>query len=156
MLTAVGVRERRVSDVVFDAGSDRTTSHTSGRMTGRMEVVARVSGRRKWTSGQKLEILRDAFGPGGSVREAIELHEVSSGLLYTWRRQAAAGTLDGLTKPALLSFAEVCVGEPPMLPPPSSPAGGMIGIELPSGIRLSVDGSVDAEALARVLSVLPR
>lgn len=125
-------------------------------MTGRMEIVARVSGRRKWTMEQKLEILRDAFGPGGSVREAIELHEVSSGLLYTWRRQAVAGTLDGSAKPALPSFAEVHVTEPPMLPSPSSPAGGMIGIELPSGIRLSVDGSVDAEALARVLSVLPR
>lgn len=139
-----------MSDVIVEAEGARTTS----RMTDRIEVVARVSGRRKWTSGQKLEILRDAFGPGGSVREAIELHEVSSGLLYTWRRQAVAGTLEGL--PALPSFAEVCVGEPPMLPSPSSPGGGMIGIELPSGIRLSVDGSVDAEALARVLSVLPR
>lgn len=145
-----------MSDVIVEAEGDRTTSHTSGRMTGRMEIVARVSGRRKWTTEQKLEILRDAFGPGGSVREAIELHEVSSGLLYTWRRQAVAGTLDGLVKPALPSFAEVCVAEPPMLPSPSSPTGGVIGIELPSGIRLSVDGSVDAEVLARVLSVLPR
>ena len=145
-----------MSDVIVEAEGARTTSHTSGRMTGRMEIVARVSGRRKWTTEQKLEILRDAFGPGGSVREAIELHEVSSGLLYTWRRQAVAGTLDGSVKPALPSFAEVHVTEPPLLPSPSLPAGGMIGIELASGIRLSVDGSVDAEALARVLSVLPR
>lgn len=145
-----------MSDVIVGHEGALTTSHTSGRMTGRMEIVARVSGRRKWTTEQKLEILRDAFGPGGSVREAIELHEVSSGLLYTWRRQAVAGTLDDLVKPALPSFAEVHVTEPPMLPAPSSPTGGMIGIELPSGIRLSVDGSVDAEALARVLSVLPR
>jgi transposase len=101
-----------------------------------MEVVARVSGRRKWTSEEKLEILRDAFGPGGSVREAIELHEVYSGLLYTWRRQAVAGTLNGSVKPVLPSFAEVCVAELPMLP---SSAGGVIGIELPSGIKLSVD-----------------
>lgn len=145
-----------MSDVIVEAECARTTSHTSGRTTGRMEVVARVSGRRKWTAEQKLDILRDAFGPGGSVREAIELHEVSSGLLYTWRRQAVAGTLNGSVKPALPSFAEVCVAELPMLPSPPSSAGGVIGIELPSGIKLSVDGSVDAEALARVLSVLPR
>ena len=149
-----------MSDVIVEAEGART----SGRTTARMEVVARDSGRRKWTTEQKLEILRDAFGPGGSVREAIELHEVSSGLLYTWRRQAVAGTLDGSVKPALPSpsaalragFAEVHVTEPAMLPSPSSPTGGMIGIELPSGIRLSVDGAVDAEALAPALSVLPR
>ena len=33
---------------------------------------------------------------------------------------------------------------------------GQIGIELPSGVRLTVDGTVDAEALSRVISVLAR
>lgn len=52
------------------------TSLTSGRMTGRIEVIARVSGRRFWTVEQKLAMLRDAFGPGGSVRSAMERHDV--------------------------------------------------------------------------------
>jgi transposase len=33
---------------------------------------------------------------------------------------------------------------------------GQIGIELPSGVRLTVDAAVDAEALARVIAVLGR
>lgn len=33
---------------------------------------------------------------------------------------------------------------------------GQIGIELPSGVRLTVDGAVDAEALSRVMGVLTR
>jgi transposase len=33
---------------------------------------------------------------------------------------------------------------------------GQISIELPSGVRLTVDGEVDAEALSRVISVLAR
>jgi hypothetical protein len=33
---------------------------------------------------------------------------------------------------------------------------GKIGIELPSGVRLTVDGAVDAEALSRVIGVLAR
>jgi transposase len=33
---------------------------------------------------------------------------------------------------------------------------GQIGIELPSGVRLTVDASVDAEALSRVIGVLAR
>ena len=142
-----------------DIEDDGASSHTSGRMTGRIEVVGRVSGRRRWTVEQKLAILRDGFGPGGSVRDACERHGVGSGQMYTWRRQAMSGELTGVPPPALPSFVEVEVAVPsvPMLPSPE-PArpGGQIGIELGSGIRLTVDTDVDADALARVLAVLTR
>ena len=138
-------------------------------MSSRIEVVARVSGRRAWTVEQKLAMLRDAFGPGGSVRTSIKRHEVSSGLLYTWRRQAMSGELASTPRPALLGpvvdatpcFAEVRVMDRPPAPAPSCPPvcvdpPGRIGIELPSGVRLSVDAAVDAEALSRVLGALAR
>ena len=80
-------------------------------MTSRIEVVARVSGRRYWTVGQKLGMLRDAFGSGGSVRTATEQHEISSGLLYTWRKQAMSGELTGITPVAALPHVtEVRIG----------------------------------------------
>ena len=134
-------------------------------MTGRIEVIARVSGRRYWSVDQKLAMLRDAFGPCGSVRSAMERHDVTSGSLYTWRRNAMAGLL--LDRPSKTlpvpaknsaSFAEVSIADPVAipLPAPAPEALGKIGIELPSGIRLSVDAWVDAEALGRVLSVLQR
>ena len=137
------------------------SGHTTGRMSGRIEVVARVSGRRHWTVEQKLSILRDAFGPNGSVRDTVERHEVGSGQLYTWRQQAMSGTLAGSARSPVPVFAQVKVmaTEPmvPLLPAPTPPEPtGKIGIELPSGIRLSVDTGVDAEALARVLSVVGR
>jgi transposase len=146
-----------VSDEVVEGSS----GHTTGRMSGRIEVVARVSGRRHWTVEQKLAILRDAFGPNGSVRDTVERHEVGSGQLYTWRQQAMSGTLAGVSRPTAPAFAQVQIApaEPilPLLPAPSSPEPtGRIGIELPSGIRLSVDAGVDAEALARVFSVVSR
>ena len=130
-------------------------------MSGRIEVIARVSGRRHWTVEQKLMILRDAFGPNGSVRDTVERHEVESGQLYTWRQQAMSGTLAGVTRPPAPAFAQVQIAQaepiPPLLPAPTSPEPtGKIGIELLSGIRLSVDAGVDAEALARVLSVIGR
>ena len=130
-------------------------------MTSRIELVARVSGRRYWTVEQKLGMLRDAFGSGGSVRAAIERHEISSGLLYTWRKQAMSGELTGIAPVAALpDFAEVRIAahQAPIaaLPPPPSPdVSGRISIELPSGIRINVDAQVDAAALARVLAVLP-
>lgn len=139
-----------------DVSSD-TTGHMSGRMTGRVEIVGRVSGRRRWTVEQKLAILRDAFGPDGSVRSACERHEVGSGQLYTWRRLAMSGELTGTKRTALPAFAEVEVSEP-LLPAVASPmqACGQIGIELPSGVKLTVDTTVDADALARVIGVLAR
>jgi transposase len=58
-------------------------------------------------------------------------------------------------------FAEVEIAEPEQ-PPPRAIAElaqvsiGQIGIELSSGIKLTVDAGVDADALARVLSVVGR
>lgn len=58
--------------MVDDEVVELVSGHTSDRMSSRIEVVARVSGRRAWTVEQKLTMLRDAFGPGGSVRASIE------------------------------------------------------------------------------------
>lgn len=70
-----------------------------------------------------------------------------------------SGELTGVPPPTLPSFAEVEVTVPsvPILPSPESTRpGGQIGIELRSGIRLTVDTEVDADALARVIAVLTR
>jgi transposase len=110
----------------------------------------------------------------------MEQHDVSSGQLYTWRHQAMSGELTGMAPPVLTPalagsplagpplpgampcFAEVSIAE---VTPPTSPhvisepahAGpSQIGIELSSGIRLTLDAGFDAEALARVLSVVGR
>ena len=146
-----------MSDEIEDTASERASSHTSNRMSSRIEVVSRVSGRRRWTVEQKLAVLRDAFGPEGCVRTACERHDVGSGSIYTWRRQAMSGELAGGRKLAEPAFAEVQIGEPPALPAPIvSLATGLIGIELPSGIRVTVDAAIDADALSRVIGVLTR
>lgn len=115
-----------------------------------MEVVGRVSGRRRWSVEQKLGILREAFGPGASVRDALDRYEIGSGLLYTWRRLALAGQL---MPGSARRFAEVTVADPVRS---FASAGGLIAIDLPTGVRISVDPQVDADALARVLGVLAR
>ena len=117
-----------------------------------------MSGRRRWTVEQKLAALRDAFGPEGCVRTACERHEVGSGSIYTWRRQAMSGELTGVRKPIEPTFAEVQISEQLALPAPTVAvrSNGVIGIELPSGIKVSVDATVDADALSRVIGVLAR
>ena len=147
-----------MDDIDDDGTSSHTTGHMSTRMTGRVEIVGRVSGRRRWTVEQKLVALRDAFGPEGCVRTACERHYVGSGSIYTWRRQAMSGELAGVRKLGEPAFAEVQISAQPALPAPTLAArsGSVIGIELPSGIRVSVDATVDADALSRVIGILTR
>lgn len=132
-------------DIEASGASALTTGHMSDRMSSRIAVVG---GRRRWSVEQKLSILREAFGPDGSV----ERHAIGSGMLYTWRRQALAGDLTGAKRTPPPAFAEVEV----TVPTAATAGSGQIGIELPSGVRLTVDAAVDASALARVMSVLAR
>ena len=49
--------------------------------------------RRRWSDEDKAVILGEAFGPGGCVTEVARRHDVSSGLIYTWRRNARAAAV---------------------------------------------------------------
>ena len=136
-------------DIGAAGASVLVSGHMSNRMSSRIAVVG---GRRRWSVDQKLAILREAFGPDGSVSATCQRHAVGSGMLYTWRRQALAGGLTGAKRASVPSFAEVEVS----VPTTALAGSGHIGIELPSGVRLTVDAAVDTDALARVMSVLAR
>ena len=136
-------------DIAATGASALTTGHMSDHMSSRIAVVG---GRRRWSVDQKLSILREAFGPDGSVSATCQRHAVGSGMLYTWRRQALAGDLTGAKRTPVPSFAEVEVS----VPATATAGSGQIVIELPPGVRLTVDAAVDADALARVMSVLAR
>lgn len=112
-------------------------------MSSRIEIVSRVSGRRRWTVEQKLAVLRDAFGPEGCVRAACERHDVGSGSIYTWRRQAMSGELAGVRKLAEPAFAEVQISEQPALPAPTVAAvGGTVVEAFVTRARLAVGETV--------------
>lgn len=136
-------------DIEATGASALTTGHMSDRMISQITVVG---GRRRWSVDQKLEILREAFGPDGSDGATCQRHAIGSGLIYTWRRQALTGDLTGTKRAPPPSFAKVEVS----VPTATLAGNGQIGIELPSGVRLTVDAAVDAGALARVMSVLAR
>ena len=126
----------------------------------RGEVLAGPERRRRWSVEEKLRVLAQSVAPGSSVMLVCRMHGISSGQLYTWRRQFRAGELTG--------FAPVRVASPVGQLAPSSPvvdpapanlevdrsADGMIEVELPSGVKLRITGMVDEAALRRVLSAL--
>ena len=55
-----------------------------------VEVRVRRERRRRWTPADKLRIVQEAFAPNVIAKRVAERHEISTGLLFTWRRQFMA------------------------------------------------------------------
>jgi transposase-like protein len=142
----------------------------------RVEIIARTERRRKFSDVEKAAILAEADEDGVSVRQVAERHEIAESLIYNWRsarRQAAviaSEALEFIPYGAIITAepaAAPAVPEPQKVPRPVSlpmpptpeelirphPGArpGAIDIDLPSGVRLSVDSYVNEKALARVL-----
>ena len=127
----------------------------------RGEVLTGPERRRRWSIEEKLRILAQSVAPGSSVLLVCRMHGISSGQLYTWRRQFRTGELTGfapvtVASPAMGQLASIIADiEPaPASPTVDQPASGAIEVELPSGVKLRLTGVVDAVALRQVLSAL--
>ena len=53
----------------------------------RVEVTIRGERRRRWSSEEKLQIVRETLRPGAVTAAVAERHEIGTGQLYTWRKQ---------------------------------------------------------------------
>ena len=54
---------------------------------GQVTVLAGPERRRRWGEAQRLQILAEAFSPGACVAQVARQYDISTGLLYTWRRK---------------------------------------------------------------------
>lgn len=64
---------------------------------GQITVMTGRERRRRWSDEERLEILAEAFAPGACVADVSRRRDVSTSLIYTWRRklreQSAAASL---------------------------------------------------------------
>jgi transposase len=97
---------------------------------------------RRWSEGQKRQIVAETRQPGMSVSVVARRHNLNTNQLFQWRGKFKAN--DGVL--ALAGFVPVKVEKPQSLP-----AEGLIAIELACGIVVRVDRNVDGAALQRVL-----
>ena len=148
--------------------SDHTTGRRSARSQ-RVEIITRDERRRRWTLEQKHEIVAESLGPELTPTEVARKHAISSGQLYTWRRQLLS-VPGAVVTGAMPRFASVEVAPTrldasgsavldehiPAAPPVAARPEGTIEILLPGGVLLRVDARVDGRALRRVLDALER
>ena len=126
----------------------------------RGEVLAGPERRRRWSVEEKLRILAQSVAAGSSVLLVCRMHGISSGQLYTWRRQFRSGELTGFAPVTVASPLGQLTSVSPDVDPASAkaeadrPVSGMIEVELRSGAKLRITGPVDAAVLRQVLSAL--
>ena len=150
------------SNSPLDADDALTTGRKSSR-SARVEVLVRADRRRRWSPERKREIVAESLEAGCRPAEVALRHGISTGQLYTWRREML-GLQRAVTRseaphftpveltPETPGSAEAASG-PETRMSPARPAG-LIEIVLPSGVSLQVDAEVDARALRRVLGAL--
>jgi transposase len=123
---------------------------------GQMTVVSGPERCRRWTEEQRLQIVAEAFTPGARVAVVCRRHDISSKLIYTWRRKLLdAEVAQKASAPKALAtpvFAEAVIdGDAVPISVAEHPA--MI-IDLPPGKRLSFFAPASPALVAAALKGL--
>jgi transposase len=129
-----------------------------------MEIITGVERRRRWRVEEKLRIVAECERPGACLAAVARQHDVSSGLLWNWRRQTRRGLLGADLAPAFLPVH--LAGEPvsrdpgqqsmPLAMPAGmpTPADDQIEIMLADGTMVRAGHNVSLATLRRVLAAL--
>ena len=115
-------------------------------------VIVGAERRRRWGDEERLAILAEAFAPGACVAEVSRRLDVSTSLIYTWRRkmlEAHAASADRMPEPG---FAEAVMVDDGARA--SSNAAPAIVIDLARGRRISIFASASPAQVAAALKVL--
>jgi transposase len=139
---------------------DSATDGSKRSVNERIDIRVGVERRRRWGREDKLRIVRESLTPNVVVTEVARRHEISTGLLYTWRKQALAGLLGGFMPVRIVANAEVSAvsaledrsGEETK--PAVARSRGLVEVVWPNGIVVRVDADVDERALRCVLAAL--
>jgi transposase len=130
------------------ASYDGRKSAVRARPERGVEVQVRPVRRRNWPDEDKLRMVRETLQPGAVVQAVADRYEVSSGQLYTWRKEMLAAAVSGFVPVAVTP-------EVPRVAAPmrevAAETPGVIEIALPSGVTVRASGRVDMAVLRGVL-----
>ena len=120
---------------------------------GQVTVISGIERRRRWSEEERLRILAEAFSPGACVSDVARRHDVSTALIYTWRRKVCEVRGEPAPPaPPEPGFAEAMVFEGEEVARPATcPA---IVIDLARGRRVSIFASAPTGLVTVALKAL--
>jgi transposase len=118
---------------------------------GRITVFGGPERRRRWSAEERRRILEEAFAPGACVAQVARRHDVSTALVYTWRRKLSAALVASQGDHGFIEA--VVLEDKSSVPTPGQPA---IMVELSHGARVSIYNSASPTMAAAVIKALAR
>jgi transposase len=113
---------------------------------------------RRWSAEEKRSICRETRAPGVSVAQVARRHALNANLVFKWLKDRRFAPADAVEAAPVFLPVEIREGSAPT-PPMAFPAHGAHGrveIVLATEHQLIVEGPFDADAVAKLLSVLAR
>ena len=108
---------------------------------GQISVLTGPERRRRWSEDERHRIVAKAFAPGSCVAQVARDHDISTGLIYTWRRRLRQDLAEQ-------GFVEA---EPIK---EAAPSGEVIVVELTGSGRIRICGSAPPLLVSAVLKAL--
>ncbi len=123
---------------------------------GQVTVFSGPERRRRWSDEERLQILSEAFAPGVRVADVCRRHDISTGLIYTWRRKLLdAGAAQEVDVPDALPapvFAEAVIDASAAVT--SAAEHPAMIIDLPRGKRVSIIAAASPALISAALKGL--
>lgn len=108
--------------------------------------------RRNWSTEERLRIVRETLEPGVIIQAVADRHGVSTGQLYTWRKEMLATAMAGFVPVEVVPEAPQLPPPGPAMSPDSCVPSGVIEITMASGASIRITGCADAATLRVVLA----
>src|SRR3712207_401180 len=94
--------EAEMSEPLGAGSCDGRRSAIRARPERGVEVEVRPVRRRDWSDADKLRMVRESLQPGAVVQAVAERYGVSTGQLYTWRKEMLAAAVSGFVPVAVV------------------------------------------------------
>lgn len=114
-----------------------------------MTVISGSERRRRWSPAEREEIVLASFVPGAVIAEVARQFDVSTSLIYKWRRDAQQST--AMFVPAVMAEDEGAMPDVSVDIPADSPA---IRLDLAGGTTVSIAATAPARLVLAVLRAL--
>lgn len=120
---------------------------------GQITVMTGPERRRRWRDEERFQILAEAFAPGACVADVARRRDVSTSLIYTWRRNLRREQAEGASLPIVeATFAQAVLAK-------DEKADGcdrcaVITVELGEGRLIRISAGAPAALVSATLKAL--